>query len=166
MQYPAQIAAWTAGSFLISMALLLPAKLDAVGPTTVPSAGLESAKITDHGAELSLLFDGRSTSAIPLMIKPGASMPLEFVAKNPTDQSVDLHAMIAIDTKRAPSPMSRTVSMPTQIWQQEETLTLLPGETKTISLSPAVHLTEGNIAMIQLSSGVHFIQPFTMTVKS
>ena len=166
MRYFSQLAAWAMGSFLLCMALLSPATLDAVSPTSQPAPGLAAAKIVNNGVELSISYEGTSASAGPISIKQGSSLPLELLAKNTTDQSIELQPTISIMGREVVSTRSRVMPMPQLVWQQRQPITLAAGETRTVSISPSVTLTTGKILSIQLQSGSTSIQPLTFTVKS
>jgi hypothetical protein len=166
MRHFMHLAAWAAGSFVVTIALLRPATLDAVSPPPAPGPGVSSAKIVSNGVELSLLFEGNSSAAMPIVIKPNSQLTLQLVAKNTAGQSVDLHPMILIHTTRTTSFISRVLPMPTLAWQHDEPITLGANETQTINLSPPLHLLEGTSETIELRCGSTSIRPLMLVVKS
>lgn len=92
-------------------------------------------KFASHGCEFSLKT-GKAE------YKAGESPVVEVTAFNPTGKAVEATVWVSMLTGRVPSPMSRTLAIPTVSWSKSLCVSLKPGETKTTSVAADVKLAD------------------------
>jgi hypothetical protein len=127
-----QLALWSAGSFGMTLAIIGPSRLEATSPSVV---GDTDPKVMEGTAELRLRFAGRDNQVRFQEAVPGENITVELVAFNPTDTETSVQARVAALKTPEMSRLARISPMPQEIWSQEESISLAPGERKVISVS-------------------------------
>ena len=148
-----KLAACAAGSFVMSVAILSPPRLDATSPSTMPVTPIvDAAALKIDGIELSVRYIGSSTSERAIMVETGTPLEMELVAQNTADHAGNVPVSISMSGTDASNPLSRVIRYK-ELWRHDETIALAPGESRTIELPTGIKIANGQSMMINLTSG-------------
>jgi hypothetical protein len=150
------VAGVAVATTLLALALFLPTNLSAVD-TPAPAAAIEQPTLTCDGVKLTV----KSSAAI---YRAGEMAVLELTAVNTTGKPVTLTPALRMTSAARPSELSRAMPMPKQVWQTEQTLSLKPGEVRTVGLNPNVPLTGPSTVSVTVSVGKESIVAARFTV--
>ena len=114
------------------------AEADAFG-TKVPKA-----KLVSHGVEMTLATAGGQT------FKAGDEPAFVLTAVNPTAAPAAVTVRLAMTATSPTDKMSRVPRLPTALWQQHETLTLKPHETRAVAISTSKKLPAKSMIGVSL----------------
>lgn len=130
----------------------LNAGLDPEGPATK----IKQPKLVCNGLELSLVHPGSQA------IKAGDRPQFELTAVNTARETRTAKVLVEMTCTAPTSPLSRTIAMPTELWQQEQTLTLKAGETRTLPLASTAAVPTNNLISVHL----YDLDPSVATITS
>lgn len=159
------VLAWSLGSMLVALAVLLPQALIAVDPPPVAGLTLLSPKLQAGAAELSVtLVDPPSGGPFP-MYRAGQKVTLELTAVNTAEQPMELAGTVTLLASAA-SPMSRVVMPSKSVYQRDCTIALSSREKKTLRIEVDAALPPGNTVRVSLASPLakFAIEPVMFTI--
>jgi hypothetical protein len=161
------LAAWAVGAFGLTLFLMAPSRLDAVGPNDSPGGYMSASNRPTNG----VLFVLQTTNGITagtaqrMLLKPDAPLDLQVVVTNTLRQSVEIPTTMIITTTGAMSPMSRSLPIQREIWRTEGTIALGPHEVRTIRLYPRFALEPGSNIYVTLQANGRICQRLTLSVE-
>jgi hypothetical protein len=159
---------WAAATFGIILAIGLPASLDAVNPAVSPKPDIATPTIISNGIALSAVFDRPTTqpSGQPMAISYiiGDKPALQIRAENQSKDRATLDFTVTINETTPPMMMSRRPAMPDTVWSHDDTVTLNPGEQKTITLASDKPLPAAGTFSVLLKAGDSVIVPLSAAV--
>ena len=99
-----------------------------------------------------------------LLIQPGPLPGLELETVNPGRVPATIHATLSVQITSQSDLMSR-VPRPAAapVWHEEFALTLQPGETKLVPIATGAKIGIGEVAMLNLESGIWKIRALTVS---
>jgi hypothetical protein len=180
------IGIWAAGAFALTLAVFQPLRLNATDPAVKPD--VSDPHLVANKVELRLQYIDKQP---PAQSKPDNSdaalsksglvpfgaeysrsprvpidAPIEFnlLAKNTSDQPADVNVTVSVQFAQKASPLSRTMPKYKQIWSEQQVVTLSPGETRIIPMTPDFTFGDFGMANIQLTCGKQTIAPISLMV--
>ena len=156
--------AWTAaGTFLLAMALLLPVGLKADDAT---GGARPESVLRSGGAELLVKLESGIPDALGVVrIEPGVKPVLLLMARNASEQSVELKSLVEVLTTSPRSMLSRTPVLPTSIYRRECPLTVAGGAEQTLRLEIDAPIPAGSMVTVRLQTGEHVINALTFAIQ-
>ncbi|WP_428937063.1 hypothetical protein [Fontivita pretiosa] len=157
------------GSFVATMTLLSPERLDATQPLVLPAnTNLMPSTIRVDGLELSLRVNGNPTGSDPLRLEPGRPLELELLASNPTDRTIQSRLAVTIHATEPASPLSRVLPAPRQVYSIEQYISVPPQQTSALRISPEQNLTQppGRRLTIGVSAGQASMSPIFVVLAA
>ncbi len=97
--------------------------------------------------------------------QPGESPTLRIVATNPTGEPVDATVWVSISSSSPFAAMLRAMPIPRSVWTGDCSVSLKPGETKTVTLSTGVQLSAGQSFSITMSDQQQVILTDVLSVQ-
>lgn len=138
------IATAALGTATLTVAAFWAGPLDAGNEADALPAKVAKARLMTKGVELALAAAGGRT------LKAGDQPEFELTAVNTTDQPAKVGVGISMTGTAPASAMSRTIQMPSVLWQREECVTLEPKETKVLTLRASTHLPPNSVINVSL----------------
>lgn len=112
------------------------------GDTLTPK--IATPKLVSHGAEITMtVADGH-------VFQAGEEPTFTLQAINTTDQPVTMRLAFAMTGTSPTSEMSRVLTLPTNLWQQQQDWVLQPKETKTTTIATQTKLPAGKVIMVSV----------------
>jgi hypothetical protein len=147
----ATFAVYAAGTFAVAMAVGWPLNLNATekGGAGVVVRDIADARITLNGIELTTKLAGPSVAA-------GKPLTLCVTAVNPGKVAESAEFGLSLSSTGVGSMMSRVMPPPQQIWNDTASVTLGPGETKTLTF-PTASLPGWSECRVQIGWGTNQI---------
>ena len=108
------------------------------------AAKIAKPKLVSHGVELTL------TAAEGRIFKAGDEPAFALTAVNTTGEPAAVTVRLAMTASSPADAMSRVPRMPTALWQQHQSLTLKPNETKTIVIPVPTKLPANSTMAVSL----------------
>lgn len=150
------IAVWAGVSCVASLTVLMPKRLTATDPVQVSAiAQPERARpvLAGEGFELSVRVAGQATDQPFAALKPGEPIRLELIAVSKASETIDVKPLVRLMSTSPVSRMSRTPSTPTEVYRTEPTITLAPGETRTLVVETNTVIPQDVQVTVALSQG-------------
>jgi hypothetical protein len=156
------------GSFALTLFLMAPSRLDAVGPSDSPGGFMSAPNRPIDGVLFVLQTTTGITSAAPqrMLLKPNAPLDLQVVVTNTLRQSVEIPATMIITSTGAMSRMSRSLPVQREVWRNEGTIALGPHQVRTISLYPRFAPEPGSNVYVTLQANGRICQRLTLSVEA
>ena len=107
--------------------------LEAGGGAELPTAQIAQPRFLSHGIAMTL-------KPVCVAFKTGESPEFQLTATNTTLEVAKTRVVLAMSSSAPVSPLARTVSVPATLWQEEQFVSLLPQESRTIALSTHTNL--------------------------
>jgi hypothetical protein len=151
-------ATWAVGSFSLALALSLPLTLNAVDrPDSYALAEIiPNPKLGVNGIELSVVSRPPTTQP-----SSGGAFQFTLRAVNTNKSAATANWTMRLTSTGIATPLSRVPSFPLEIWKQDDTITLAPGESKTLNYT-TVSLPANRISSLFLGSEANQIVALTM----
>jgi hypothetical protein len=165
------MAIWASTSAVVALAVGAPALLHADGPTAPVVRAEAKPRLEVDGVELTVQIAGAKPAAsdtassdtrFTLLTSPPK---FELVALNPSDSVKTVDVTTYLSTIAPISSMSRVPSIPKEAWHQKETFTLLPHETKTVTLTPTARLLPGSSNVVALKNGDRSVEALRFAMQ-
>ncbi len=138
------IATAALGTATLTVVAFWAGPTDAGNDADAPPPKIPKARLVSNGIELSLApAGGRS-------FKAGDQPEFELTALNPTPQAATAAIAVGLSASSPADPLSRTIRLPSVLWRQDQSLTLSPGETKTLTLSAHTNLPPNSVISVSL----------------
>ena len=138
------IATAALGTATLTVAGFWAGPLDAGNEADALPAKVAKARLMTKGVELALgAAGGRS-------FKAGDQPEFELTAVNTTDQPAEVGVGVTMTGTAPASLLSRTIQMPSVLWQQEECMKLAPKETKVLTLCASTNLPPNSVISVSL----------------
>ena len=131
------------GTATLTVATFWSGPLDA-GIDAAPPATIAKPSLVSHGVEMTIAAVGGQ------VFKAGEQPVFELTAVNRTNQDAGAAVCVAMTCSAPADPLSRVIRMPSTLWQQEQVVTLKPGETKVYGLSTRTNLPANNLISVSL----------------
>ena len=128
------ITAVAVGTAALTVAALLTNPLEAGDAANPLATTIATPKLLANGIELTL------APAANHDFKPGEPPAFELKAVNTLATPAEVRIRIALSALAPLSRLSRTPSIPSRLWQQEESFTLAPRETKSLTVATRTNL--------------------------
>jgi hypothetical protein len=138
------IATAALGTATLTVAAFWAGPLDAGSEADAPPAKLAKARLLTKGVEVALATAGGRT------FKAGDQAEFELTAVNTTDQAAEVGVGITMTATAPADPMSRTIQMPSALWQREECVKLAPRESKVLTLCASTNLPPNKLITVSL----------------
>ena len=138
------IATAALGTATLTVVAFWAGPIDAGNDADTPPPKIAKARFVSHGIELSLAPAGGCT------FKAGDQPEFELTALNTTHQAATAAITVTLSASSPPDPMARTIRLPSMLWQQDQSLTLKPSETKTLTLSARTNLPPNSVISVSL----------------
>jgi hypothetical protein len=132
------------GTATLTVAAFWAGPLDAGNEADAPPAKIAKARLVSHGVELALAAAGGRT------FKAGEQAEFELTAVNTTDQPAKVEVGVTMTASAPADAFSRTIRMPSVMWQREECMTLEPKATKVLSLCASTNLPPNSVITVSL----------------
>jgi hypothetical protein len=159
----ATLARTATGTFLLAMALLLPVGLKA---DDVAGAARPESVLRSGGAELLVKLQGGTPDAFGVArLEPGVKPVLLLMARNASEQSIELKPVVEVLTTSPRSMLSRTPVLPTSIYRRECPLTVAGGGEQTLKLEIDAPIPVGSMVTVRLQSGEQVINALTFAIQ-
>ena len=148
-------AASAAGAFAVALAVLAPATLNATEPVRLINVmeAIPNTPLVVDGVEINLRYVVDSQPADVMKLDPDAPVKVNLIARNSSDESVELEATITIWQRTLASPRSRILPIASEVWKQSKAIALPAGETHTIVIAPDVKAKKGTMLAVEVSFG-------------
>lgn len=147
-----------AATAAITLALLLPAGLNADGEKQDVTPTIMSPAITVDGCEFTLVTDNRQ-------LKAGDKPTATLKAENKTDKEVSITVNLTMLGRSLASPMSRVGPMPRQMWKQEYPLVLQAGEKKEIAINTNTAIIDQTSVDFRMATGTSYNSTLSLLVE-
>jgi len=131
------------GTATLTVATFWSGPLDAGIDTALP-ATIAKPSLVSHGVEMTIAAAGGQ------VFKAGEQPVFELTAVNTTNQAASASVCVAMTCSAPADPLSRVIRMPSTLWQQEQLVTLKPGETKVLQLSTRTNLPANSLISVSL----------------
>ena len=128
----------------MTVATFWPGPMEAGSDTEGPAAKIAQPKLVIHGVESSVALAGRRA------VKAGEQPEFELTAVNTTGQAASARLAVLLTSSMPPERMSRVLSLPMVLWQQELVLSLKAKETKVISFTAKTNLPVNSLVSVRL----------------
>jgi len=138
------IGAIAATTMAVTLAVLLPARVDAVAQAAGVKPMIAQPKLVAAGCTFTLKADKQA-------YKPGEAPRVTIRAANPTGKPVHKDIWVSMSGIRPASLGSRMPVMPKSLWREKCPVSLKPGETKSIRLDTGTKLPAGTMITIAMS---------------
>lgn len=138
------IGAIAATTMAVTLAVLLPARVDAVAQAPAVKPLIAQPKLVAGGCTFTLKTDKQA-------YKPGETPRVTIRAANPTDKPIREDIWVSMSGISPASRMSRMPVMPRSLWREKCSISLKPGETKTVCLDTGTKLPSGTIITIAMT---------------
>ncbi len=132
------------GTATLTVAAFLAAPLDAGNDADAPLPKIAKARLVSRGVELSLAPAGGR------VLQAGDQAEFDLTALNTTDEPASVTVDIAMTASSPMDALSRTIRLPSALWQAEQVVTLQPRETKVVMLSTRTNLPPNSIINVSL----------------
>jgi hypothetical protein len=138
------IATAALGMATLTVAAFWAGPLEAGGEADAPPAKLAKARLMTKGVTMELGAAGGRT------FKAGEQAEFELTAVNATDQAANVEVDITMSAAAPASPLSRTIQIPTVLWQRQECVKLAPQETRVLTLCANTNLPPDKLITVSL----------------
>jgi hypothetical protein len=132
------------GTATLTVAAFWAGPIEAGSDADAPPSKIAKSRLVAHGVELTLApADGR-------VFKAGDQPEFDLTALNTTQQPASASVRVAMTSSSPEDRMSRVIRLPKAMWQQEQVVSLQPGETKTFTLSANAKLPANSVIAVSL----------------
>jgi hypothetical protein len=131
------------GTATLTVATFWSGSLDA-GIDAAPPATIAKPSLVSHGVEMTIAAVGSQ------VFKAGEPPVFELTAVNTTNQDASAAVCVAMTSSAPADRLSRVIRMPSMLWQQEQVVTLKPGETRVYGLSTRTNLPAFSLISVSL----------------
>ena len=138
------IATAALGTATLTVGAFWAGPLDAGNEADAPPAKIAKARLVSHGVELAL------AAAAGRTFKAGEQAEFELTAVNTTGQPAEVGVGVTMTATAPADAMSRTIRMPSALWQREECVKLAPRETKVLTLCASTNLPPNSVITVSL----------------
>jgi hypothetical protein len=138
------IATVALGTATLTVATFWAGPSEAGGETDAPPANIGKSRFVMHGVELTL------ASACGRVFKAGDRPEFELTALNTTNQRASVSVCVTMTASSPADAMSRVISLPTVLWQQEQVVRLQPNETKMFALRASRSLPPNSVISVSI----------------
>lgn len=138
------IATAALGTAALTVAAFWAGPMDASNDADAPSAKIAKARLVSHGVELALAAAGGRT------FHAGEQAEFELTALNTTDQPASVGVGVTLTASAPADALSRTIRLPSVLWQREQVVTLQPRETKVLTLCAQTNLPPNSVIAVSL----------------
>ena len=132
------------GTATLTVAAFWAGPIAAGSDADAPPAKIAKSRFVSHGVEMTL------ASAGGRVFKAGDQPEFELMALNATNQPASVSVCVAMTSSSPAGALSRVISMPTVLWQQEQVVTLPPQETKVLALCAGTNLPANSMISVSL----------------
>jgi hypothetical protein len=156
-------AAWAGGSFLSTLILMAPARLDAVGPEDRQTTAPAQSGAVDFVIQLP---GGGASSTMGRRVTLSADSPLTFelLASNTESRSVELPVSIVVLSANSAPLGSRSIPMMRESWRSSETISLAPRERTRLTFSPQTRFQPGSNITVQVLVNNRTVQMLALSI--
>jgi hypothetical protein len=138
------IATAALGTATLTVAGFWAGPIDAGNDTEAPPAKIAKARLLAHGVDLALVPAGGRT------FRAGDQAEFELTALNTTDQPASVEVGVSMTASAPADLLSRTVRLPSVLWQQQQVVSLQPRETKVLALATSTNLPPNSMVNVSL----------------
>jgi hypothetical protein len=122
-------------------------RIEAGSEGEVLAPAMTTQKWVSHGVEMTLAPEkGRG-------LKAGDAPVFELKAINRTNASASVCVRLVMSCSSPANPLSRTVTLPRVLWQDERLLTFKAGETQVVSFPTQTHLPANVEVLVSMGEG-------------
>jgi hypothetical protein len=130
----------------LTVAIFLPASIEAGGDGDGLAAKIAQPKLVSHGVEITL------TTVTNQTLKPGDKPVFELTLVNTTNGPADVAVRVAMTSMSPGGMVSRMGPMSQNLWEDQYTTTLKPNETKVVSLETNTRIPTNSTINVVLQS--------------
>jgi len=132
------------GTAALTLVTFWPGPSDAGTEAQEAATRIAQPKLVCQDIELSLAHPGGQA------IKAGDRPQFELTAVNTAKETRTAKVCATMSSSAPENRLSRTIQMPTELWHQEETLTLKAGETRVIPLAVTAGVPANSLVSVHL----------------
>ena len=123
-----------------------------------PPSKIAKPRFVAHGVEMTVAaVDGR-------VFKAGDQPAFELTALNTTDQPASASVCVTMTAASPANMISRVIRLPNVLWQQEQVVSLLPKETKILTLCVGTNLPANSLIAVSLRGPDQKAAPFPLGI--
>ncbi len=132
------------GTATLTVAAFWAGPIDAGNDADPPPPKVAKARLVSHGVELTLSPAGGRT------FQAGDQPEFELTALNTTGQAAGVGLDVTMTASSPRDAMSRTVRLPSPLWQCQQFVELKPRETKVLALCASTNLPAHSVITVSL----------------
>lgn len=136
------------GTAALTIATFYAGPMEAGNEGNSPNAMIATPKLVAHGVEFSVAAAGNRT------FQAGDQPEFELKAVNTTDRAAEVLLGVTMTAASPADRLSRAIRLPNVLWDEQQTMTLRPKETKTVTLTAKTNLPAGNLISVMLQERV------------
>jgi hypothetical protein len=138
------IATAALGTATLTVVAFWAGPMDAGDDADAPPPKIAQARLVTRGVELTLAgIAGRT-------FKTGERPEFALTARNTTPQMARISFCVSMTATAVADPTSRTIRLPSVLWEQQQSLTLNANETKTLTLCASTNLPPRSLISVSL----------------
>ena len=154
------IATVALGTATLTVAGFWAGPSEAGSEADTPPAKIAKPRFVARGVEMTLAAaDGR-------VFKAGDQPAFELTALNTTDQAASASVCVTMTASAPANMISRVIRLPQVLWQQEQTVTLQPRETRVLALCASTNLPPNSVISVLLRAPDQEAAPFPLGIPA
>jgi hypothetical protein len=138
------IATVALGTTTLTVATFWAGPIDAGNDADTPSPKLARPLLISHGVELALAAAGGRT------FKAGDQPEFALTATNTTNQLATVNVCVTLTASAPANPLSRVIRLPSELWRQDQVVSLRPNETRVYALCAKTNLPPASVISVSL----------------